>query len=67
MLRENVVPRPQWAGGAVDPAMRGLVDGGMLGWTPHGVGWRENVVPSHPQWAGGAVGPAMRGLVDGGI
>merc|ERR1711873_191400 len=24
-------PRPRWAGGAVDAAMRGLVDGGMLG------------------------------------
>merc|ERR1711873_133414 len=53
---ENVVPpRPRWAGGAVDPAMRGLVDGGMLGWTPHGVGWRGECGPPRPRWAGGAV------------
>ena len=38
---ENVVPpardgqEARWT-----PAMRGLDDGGMLGWTPHGVGWR---------------------------
>jgi len=50
----------------VDPAMRGLVDGGMLGWTPL-AGWRRECGPPRPRWAGGAVDPAMRGLVDGGM
>ena len=38
----------------MDPAMRGLVDGGMLGWTPL-AGWRRECGPPRPRWAGGAV------------